>query len=203
MATINLHSAKGVRDPQDGFLPLPLPLPSRTHTRHSSPRRVVLRENHRLRDPLERPVLMAMLDDLKSGMRPFEVMEKHGLRAQLVSSPDFVLKDSSPMRSLAWRNLTGDVLNNRFAGEERVGVEVVIKGYLMKVVKDKETGEMTQVGLAKNDLCIVKGQERVETQRNENTRGTHNSLSTGGTTTSHTHVTTAGSHASPVTRGAP
>jgi hypothetical protein len=105
------------------------------------PRRVMLRENHRLVDPAERLVLMAMLADLKNGMRPLEMMETHGLAGQLVSDPDLVVKDGAPMRCLAWRNLTGDVLNSRFGGDERIGMEVVVKGYLMKSVKNKETGE--------------------------------------------------------------
>jgi hypothetical protein len=121
------------------------------------PRRVELAQNWRLTDADERKTLVAMLADLKAGVRPLDVMRAHGLASQLVADPDFVVKDGAPMPCLAWTNPYGNAVNARFGGDDRVGMEVVVKSYMMRRVKNKETGKEEKVGLRMNTTHVVKG----------------------------------------------
>ena len=137
------------------------------------PKRIYLRENFRLTDKSERPVLMSILADLKRGQHEDEetgealegvrefvlrVLRKNGLGAQVFTDPDEVLrkgKNGKPMPCLAWSNVVGNAINKRFGGEEEVGMLVVCRAYMMKKVKDKETGVVKKVGLRMNKVYKV------------------------------------------------
>jgi hypothetical protein len=137
------------------------------------PKRIYLRENFRLTDKSERPVLMSILADLKRGQHEDEetgealegvrefvlrVLRKNGLGAQVFTDPDEVLrkgKNGKPMPCLAWSNVVGNAINQRFGGEEEVGMLVVCRAYMMKKVKDKETKVVKKVGLRMNKVYKV------------------------------------------------
>ena len=109
---------------------------------------------------------MSILADLKRGqhedeetgevmesMREFVlcVLRKNGLGEQVFTNPAEVLrkgKNDKPMPCLAWSNVVGNAINKKFGGEEKVGMLVVCRAYMMKKVKDMETGDVKKVGLS-------------------------------------------------------
>ena len=134
------------------------------------PKRIFLRENFRLTDKNERPVLMSILADLKRGQHEDEetgealegvrefvlrVLRKNGLGEQVFTNPAEVLRKGKPMPCLAWSNVVGNAINKEFGGEEEVGMLVVCRAYMMKKVKDKETGVVKKVGLRMNKVYKV------------------------------------------------
>jgi hypothetical protein len=134
------------------------------------PKRIRLHENFRLSDPAERPVLMNILAQLKAGPREDEetgeavestrgfilrVLTDNGLGGQVFTDPDFVLRGGEPMPCIAWSNVMGNAINQRFGGEEEVGMKVVCRAYMMKKVTDKETGVAKKVGLRMNKVYKV------------------------------------------------
>ena len=93
-------------------------------------------------------------------MREFvlRVLRKNGLGAQVFTDPDEVLrkgKNGKPMPCLAWSNVVGNAINKEFGGEEKVGMLVVCRAYMMKKVKDKETKVVKKVGLRMNKVYKV------------------------------------------------
>ncbi len=131
------------------------------------PRCIRLRENFRLTDPAERPVLMNVLRQLKLGLRCDEetgealestrgfilrVLRDNGLAGQVFTDPAFVERGGKPMPCIAWSNVMGNAINQRFSGDEAVGMEVVCRAYMMKKVTDKETGVAKKVGLRMNKV---------------------------------------------------
>jgi len=134
------------------------------------PKRIRLRENFRLTDPAERPVLMNILRQLKLGVRCDEetgealesthgfilrVLKDNGLAGQVFTDPAFVERGGKPMPCIAWSNVMGNAINQRFRGDEAVGMEVVCRAYMMKKVTDKETGVAKKVGLRTNKVYKV------------------------------------------------
>lgn len=59
------------------------------------------------------------------------------------------------MPCLAWSNVVGNAINQRFGGEKEVGMLVVCRAYMMKKVKDKETKVVKKVGLRMNKVYKV------------------------------------------------
>jgi len=136
------------------------------------PKRIRLRENFRLTDPAERPVLMNILAQLKAGPRYdketgealestrgfiLRVLTDNGLGDQIFTDPDFVLRGGKPMPCIAWTNIMGNAINRRYGGEDKVGMKVVCRAYMMKKVTDKETGVVKKVGLRMNKVYKVVG----------------------------------------------
>ena len=136
------------------------------------PKRIFLRENFRLVDPNERPVLMSILADLKLGQHEDEetgdeledthqfvlrVLKKNGLGGQIFTDPDEVLRkgrNGEPIPCLAWSNVVGNAINQRFGGEEKVGMLVVCRSYMMRKYKNKE-GKVEKRGLRMNKVYEV------------------------------------------------
>lgn len=134
------------------------------------PKRVFLEENFRLKNPAERPVLMNILRSLKEGRRQdeegeytesvhgfiFRVLTENGLGKQTFTNPDeVVLKgDEEPMPCLAWTNVMGNAINQRFCGEERVGMKVVCRDYMM-TSRTNEDGKVVKEGLRMNKVYEV------------------------------------------------
>ena len=136
------------------------------------PKRIFLRENFRLTDKSERPVLMSILADLKLGQHEDEetgdeledthqfvlrVLKKNGLGGQIFTDPDEVLRkgrNGEPIPCLAWSNVVGNAINQRFGGEEKVGMLVVCRSYMMRKYKNKE-GKVEKRGLRMNKVYKV------------------------------------------------
>jgi hypothetical protein len=136
------------------------------------PKRVFLEENFRLTNPAERPVLMNILRSLKAGRRQDEegeltesihgfilrVLTENGLGNQTFTNPDDVILkgDEEPMPCIAWTNVMGNVINQRFCGEERVGMKVVCRDYMM-TSRMNESGKIVKEGLRMNKVYEVLG----------------------------------------------
>jgi hypothetical protein len=133
------------------------------------PKRVFLKENFRLLDKSERPVLMNILKQLKQGRRKDEeteeymesmkgfilrILKDNGLEKQLFPDPDFVLEKGKPMPCIAWSNVYGNAINQRFGGEDRVGMEVVCRAYMM-TTKKNDSGKEVKTGLRSNKVYEV------------------------------------------------
>jgi len=107
----------------------------------------------------ERDVLKLVLQDLKDGKRPLEVLRHRGLESQIFTDVAKVAEGrAEPMTCLVWTNPMGNVLNKMFGGEERVGMDVVVKKYMMRNVKEKdEDGNVRKVkkGLRTNTIHEV------------------------------------------------
>jgi hypothetical protein len=132
------------------------------------PKRVFLEENFRLIDENERPVLMKILKQLKEGRRKDEeltesnrkfilrVLKDNGLKDQIFINPDEVIfkGDEEPMPCITWTNVMGNAVNQRFCGEEQIGMKVVCRDYMMTTKKNDE-GKEVKIGLRMNKVYKV------------------------------------------------
>jgi hypothetical protein len=136
------------------------------------PKRVFLKENFRLIDEKERPVLMKILEQLKAGRRKdkdgkftennrgfiLRVLKDNGLEDQVFTNPEEVILkgDEDPMPCIAWTNVMGNAINQRFREKEEVGMKVVCRDYMMTTTKNEE-GKEVKVGLRMNKVYKVLG----------------------------------------------